>query len=139
MRQAIGGDIVFDINKALSLEGDSGPYLQYATVRASAVLRKAREVVEISSEEPSGWQTTLLERLLERFPSILERSANEYAPHHLVTYNKILASEFNSFYAKEKIIDAENKDSSYRLAVKAFVSVMTSGLHLLGISVPNRM
>lgn len=140
LRQAIGGDIVFDINKALSLEGDSGPYLQYATVRASAVLRKAREVVEISSEEPSGWQTTLLEKLLERFPSVIERSANEYAPHYLVTYLTNLASEFNSFYAREKIIDTENKSSAYRLAiVKAFVSVMTSGLHLLGISVPNRM
>lgn len=140
LRQAIGGDIVFDINKALSLEGDSGPYLQYATVRAGAVLRKAKEVVNISSVEPVGWQTTLIEKLLERFPSVLERSAVEYAPHYLVTYLTNLASEFNSFYAKEKIIDSENKNSSYRLAiVRAFVSVMTSGLHLLGISVPDRM
>lgn len=140
LRQAIGGDIVFDINKALSLDGDSGPYLQYATVRAMAVLRKAGGVVGVSSVQPVDWQVTLLERLLERFPSILERSANEYAPHHLVTYLTNLASEFNSFYAREKIVDTENKSSAYRLAiVKAFVSVMTSGLHLLGISVPNRM
>lgn len=140
LRQAIGGDVVFDVNKALSLEGDSGPYLQYSVVRAEAVLRKAFGNVEISAKQPDSWQVTLLERLLERFPSILERSANEYAPHHLVTYLTLLASEFNSFYSVEKIIDTESLSASYRLAiVKAFVSVMKSGLHILGISVPNRM
>lgn len=140
LRQSIGGDIVFDINKALSLEGDSGPYLQYSVVRAEAVLRKAFGTIEISSKQPEDWEITLIEKLLERFPSILERSTNEYAPHHLVTYLTLLASEFNSFYSVEKIIDTESLSASYRLAiVKAFVSVMKSGLHILGISVPNRM
>jgi len=140
LRQSIGGDIVFDINKALSLEGDSGPYLQYSVVRAEAVLRKAIDIVEVSAKQPEGWEVTLLERLLERFPSILNRSTVEYAPHHLVTYLTLLASEFNSFYSVERIIDKDNKNASYRLAIiKAFVFVMKSGLHILGIKVPERM
>ncbi|MFA7216600.1 MAG: arginine--tRNA ligase [Candidatus Paceibacterota bacterium] len=140
LRQAIGGDIVFDINKALSLDGDSGPYLQYSVVRAEALLRKSRGQIEISGKQPEGWKVTLLERLLERFPSILERSTNEYAPHHLVTYLTALSSEFNSFYSVEKIIDNENVNSSYKLAiVKAFIYVMTSGLNILGIKIPERM
>lgn len=140
LRQAIGGDIVFDFDKSISFEGDSGPYLQYATVRANSLLKKALGVVEISDEIPSGWQTTNLERYLERFSGVVERAGLEYAPHHIVTYLIELSGEFNSFYADHKIIDAKDPTSPYRLALtKAFVHVMTSGLNLLGIKVPSQM
>ncbi len=141
LRQAIGGDIIFDFEKSLSFEGDSGPYLQYATVRANSLLKKA-EVSRMSPDTilPKGWQTTNLERLLVQFPFVVERAAVEYAPHHIVTYLVELASEFNSFYAGHKIIDVDDATSSYRLALtKAFVHVMTSGLYLLGIKVPPEM
>lgn len=140
LRQAIGGDIIFDFDKSISFEGDSGPYLQYATVRANSLLKKAEGVVEISEKMPDGWKTTNLEKLLERFGNIVRRAGSEYAPHYIVTYLIDLAGEFNSFYANHKIIDAEDKTSSYRLALtKAFVQVMTSGLDLLGIKVPEKM
>lgn len=140
LRQSIGGDIIFDINQALSLEGDSGPYLQYATVRASTLLKKAEGVVDISTALPSGWQTTHIEKLLQRYPRIIDRAGREYAPHQLVTYLTELAGSFNSFYGNHKIIDAEDNTSRYRLAItKAFVDVMTSGLHLLGIEIPSEM
>ncbi len=140
LRQAIGGDIIFDFDKSLSFEGDSGPYLQYATVRANSILKKADGVVEVFVEIPENWQTTNLERYLERFPGIVARAGSEYAPHHIVTYLIELAGEFNSFYANHKIIDEEDKTSPYRLALtKAFAEVMTSGLDLLGIKVPSQM
>ncbi|HEY0221151.1 MAG TPA: arginine--tRNA ligase, partial [Candidatus Paceibacterota bacterium] len=140
LRQAIGGDIVFDFDKSVSFEGDSGPYLQYATVRASSILEKSKGVVEISEEIPVDWQTTNLERLLERFGSIVEKSGREYSPHYLVTYLTELASEFNRFYAEHKIIDENDQTSGYRLAItEAFVNVMTKGLHLLAIKVPEKM
>jgi arginyl-tRNA synthetase len=140
LRQSIGGDIIFDINQALSLEGDSGPYLQYASVRASTLLKKAEGLVEVSPVLPEGWQTTHIERLLQRYPRIIDRAGREYAPHQLVTYLTELAGSFNSFYGSHKIIDASDVTSGYRLAItKAFFDVMTSGLHLLGIEIPEEM
>ena len=140
LRQSIGGDIIFDFDKSISFEGDSGPYLQYATVRANSLLKKAEGIVEVSDELPENWETTNLERVLERFSNIVSRSGMEYAPHYIATYLIDLAGEFNSFYATHKIIDKEDKTSPYRLAItKAFVQVMTTGLELLGIKVPERM
>ncbi|HEY4508732.1 MAG TPA: arginine--tRNA ligase [Candidatus Paceibacterota bacterium] len=139
LRQAIGGDIIFDFEKSISFEGDSGPYLQYACVRAKSVLQKA-EKLDLGVRLPSGWETTNLERLLERFPSVVERAGGEYAPHYIVTYLIELAGEFNSFYTSHKIIDQSDPTSPYRLALtQAFVFVMTSGLDLLGIKVPEKM
>ena len=145
LRQAIGGDIIFDFDKSISFEGDSGPYLQYSTVRANSLLKKATERERGSTEAsrpnvPENWQTTNLERLLERFPSVVARAGTEYAPHHIVTYLVDLAGEFNSFYASHKIIDPEDPTSPYRLALTdAFSQVMTTGLNLLGIRVPEKM
>lgn len=140
LRQGIGGDIVFDFDKSISFEGDSGPYLQYATVRANSILKKAVGSVSVSKVAPENWQTTDLERLLERFPSVVERAGTEYAPHYITTYLTELAGEFNSFYATGKIIDEADASSPYRLALtESFVVAMTSGLNLLGIAVPERM
>jgi len=146
LRQAIGGDIIFDFDKSLSFEGDSGPYLQYAAVRANSLLKKTegvsrgRALGNLDTEGPSGWVTTNMERLIERFPNVVEKAGQEYAPHYIVTYLVELAGEFNSFYANHKIIDANDGTSPYRLALtKAFANVMTSGLNLLGIKVPSYM
>ncbi len=140
LRQAIGGDIVFDFDKSISFEGDSGPYLQYSAVRANSILEKAEGVVEISGEEPLGWVTTNIERMIEKFPSVVARAGSEYAPHHIATYLIELSSSFNSFYADHKIIDEGNATSPYRLAItKAFHTIMVSGLNLLGINIPLKM
>jgi arginyl-tRNA synthetase len=105
------------------------------------LLVKAEGVVELSENLPEGWQTTNLERLLERFGAIVERAGREYAPSQLVTYLTELAGEFNSFYNSGKIIDAENAAvSGYKLALtKTFADVMEKGLDLLGIKVPEKM
>jgi len=139
LRQAIGGDIVFDFDKSLSFEGDSGPYLQYSVVRANSILNKVVDKLSNTTDIPENWQTTNLERLLERFPSVVEKAGLEYAPHYLVTYLTELAGEFNSFYANGKIISDES-DSKYKISlVQRFSSTMSQGLYLIGIKVPNRM
>ncbi len=140
LRQSIGGDIIFDFDKSLSFEGDSGPYLQYATVRASAVISKAQQanILETITEKPE--KSDLLEKLLLRFPEVIEHARVEYAPHFIVTYLTELASTFNSYYANNQIIDEKNALSSYRVVLsKVFVQVMKNGLNLLGIKVPERM
>lgn len=140
LRQAIGGDIIFDIDKSISFEGDSGPYLQYATVRANSLLKKAEGIIEASTDTPEDWETTDLERYLERFGSVVERAGLEYAPHHIVTYLIELSGEFNVFYASGKIIEGGDHTAPYRLALtEAFAKVMTKGLDLLAIKVPSQM
>lgn len=141
LRQAIGGDIVFDFDKSISFEGDSGPYLQYSYVRAKSVLEKAKSFLQDKIARPKTFEITEIEKLLYRFPEVLERAGREYAPHHLVTYLTELASAFNSFYGNEKIIDENDPaGSAYKLALtSATAHTLKNGLHLLGIKVPERM
>lgn len=164
LRQAIGGDIVFDFDKSISFEGDSGPYLQYTVVRAKSVLEKADPAKNVFSKKSSGllaslgqtffsknflqdkiarpetFEITEIEKLLYRFPEVVERAGREYAPHHLVTYLTELASAFNSFYGNEKIINEGDSSSAYKVALtEATAHVLKNGLHLLGIKVPERM
>jgi arginyl-tRNA synthetase len=148
LRQGIGGDIIYDPKKAVSFEGDSGPYLQYSAVRASAVISKAKEngindKIDnsfIDKIEQSSNNVELLEKLLIRFPEIIERARLEYAPHHIVTYLIEISSAFNSYYANNQIIDKNNPLSSYRVVLtKVFREIMKNGLWILGINVPERM
>jgi arginyl-tRNA synthetase len=140
LRQAIGSDVIYDKEKSVSFEGDSGPYLQYATVRAITVINKAKEsgISEIVKDVPK--EVTDLEKLLTRFPEVTSRARTEYAPHYIVTYLTELSSAFNSYYANNQIIDEKNPLSPYRVMLtEKFVTVMKSGLWLLGIKVPRRM
>ncbi len=140
LRQAIGGDIVYDTNKSLSFEGDSGPYLQYSYVRSKAIVNKAKEesISEDIKDVPD--KVEYLEKLILRFPEIVERARLEYAPHYIVTYLTQLASEFNSYYSINKIVDKQDKLSPYRVMLtKLFSQIMKNGLWILGIEVPERM
>jgi arginyl-tRNA synthetase len=141
LRQAIGGDIIFDIEKSVSTEGDSGVYLQYSFARANSIVEKARtENVSRSAELPSGWQTFELERLLYRFPEVVLRAGEEFAPHHIINYLTELARAFNSFYGNEQIVDAKDASSPYKIALaESFATVMKNGLSILGIEAPERM
>ncbi len=138
LRSMAGKNIDFDPDTSLSFEGDSGPYLQYSVVRANSILNKVES--KVSSDLPENWNTTNLERVLERFPEVVAKAAGEYAPHYVVTYLLELASEFNSFYATGKILNDEDPTSPYRISLtRAFSQVMNSGLYLLGIQVPGKM
>jgi len=141
LRQAIGGDIIFDFDKSISFEGDSGPYLQYTAVRAESVLHKSEiRNPKSETERPESFEITELEKYLYRFPEITKRAGAEYAPHYIVTYLTELASIFNSFYAKEKIIDENDSASPYKITLtQAIAHVLANGLNLLGIKVPEKM
>lgn len=138
LRQAIGGDVIFDKSKSISTEGDSGPYLQYAAVRANSVLEKAKTLKVGPVMAPA--KVGLVERLLTRFDDIALRSAAEYAPQHLATYLIDLAGAFNSFYNANMILDEKNAESAYRIELtRSFRDTMIAGLSLLGIKVPKKM
>jgi arginyl-tRNA synthetase len=134
LRSAPGGSIVFNPEKSLSLDGDSGPYLQYALVRARAVLEKA----ETRPDATRTLAPTQLARLITRFPGVVAKAHALKGPHVLVQYLTQLAGEWNSFYAQERIIGTEDEAAKLAL-VQAFAQTMQNGLWLLGIPAPERM
>lgn len=156
LRQSLGKDIIFDPEKSLSFEGDSGPYLQYAYVRAKSILAKAKEVGVVqyvdlagTSEEDKGETVggvnvggaiLKLEKTLARYPETIERAWKDLSPHHVANYLIDLAGTFNSFYANTQIVKADDTSSAYKVAlVQAFSIVIKNGLAVLGIRVPEKM
>lgn len=138
LRQSIGNDIIFDFEKSVSTEGDSGVYLQYAHARANSIIEKAGikgQTLDTDSQGLTLGKTREIEKLLYRFPEIVERAGAEYAPNYITTYLTELASAFNNFYAHEQIIG-----NDYRLAItEAFKTVIKNGLTVLGIVAPEHM
>ncbi|MEI6420310.1 MAG: arginine--tRNA ligase [bacterium] len=141
LKQEAGKDIIFDFEKSLSFEGDSGPYLQYTAVRAGAVLAKAENLgIKELYDRPVGEIVSDLEKKLYRFPEVVERCQKEYSSHYLATYLTDVASEFNSYYANNQIANKDEVASGYRVALtKALRVVLVNGLWLLGVEVPNKM
>lgn len=137
LRSDISRDTIFDKEKAVSLEGDSGLYLQYAVARIDSLLGKAA-IAEISPNSlfvPE--QVYDVEKLLHQFPNVILRSQAERSPHHLVRYLIELVGAFNSFYEMEKIIDKNDKYANYRLMISTSVFyTLKNGLWALGIPTP---
>lgn len=141
LRQSSGKDIIFDPENALSFEGDSGPYIQYTYVRVNSIMKKAKkEGIESNPEAPSGVEELGLQKLIYKFPEIVERSAKDYASNYITTYITELSSAFNTYYAKNKILDDKDPASPYRLSLAQAVGLtLRNGLELLGISAPEEM
>ena len=134
LRQAPGSDIIFDPEKSLSLDGDSGPYLQYALVRARKILAYAAG--ETGTDVPAA--PYAIERLIVHYPEVVARAARERAPNLLVNYLTELAGAWNAFYAAEQVLGSPEETYKQRVA-RAFANTMTNGLTLLGIPAPEKM
>lgn len=134
-------DTAFDIDRATNLDGDSGPYLQYTHARISSIAEKAAEQGIAPGYGDASDEVSPLERILYRFPEVVESALGEYAPNHVATYLIEVARAFNAFYADHKVVDPENRPlSAHRLAVaRAAGTVIKNGLGLLGITAPDRM
>lgn len=142
LRVMAGKNMNFDPETSLSFEGDTGPYVQYSIVRAHSVLRKANDQGLIPvCIPPAHWQTTTLEQTLIHFPEVVETAITDWSPHHIAGYLLSLTQTFSTWYGSTKIIDTSDAEgSAYRLAlVEAFTHVATTGLTLLGISIPEKM
>jgi arginyl-tRNA synthetase len=126
--------ILFDWEASLQIKGDTGPYLQYTYARASSILKKggAGKIGELAKEEVK------LLKMLAIFPEIVERSANEWQPHHLANYLHELSEEFNSYYQSTKVIGSELEKERLALVEKIKI-VLGIGLGLLGIETLEEM
>jgi len=106
-------NVAFSIDKSVSLEGDSGPYLQYTFVRTKSILKKS-EIRNPKSEKPHKplaishkleQEELSLLRQLSRFPEAVENAALKYNPSIVASYLFDLAQMFNNFYQKHSILD----------------------------------
>lgn len=142
LRVMTGKDINFDPDTSLSFEGDSGPYLQYTAVRAASVLRKAKNgnMVSGSINFDNDREASKVERIVVRFPEVVEMAIVELSPHYVVTYLLELAQAFNGWYVNTKVLDSSNPAMQYNIMLTSAVyTVIRNGLNLLGIQVPKSM
>jgi arginyl-tRNA synthetase len=133
--------ITFKWDDALNMEGDSGPYLQYAFVRTNGIFSKTNEKPGVDETVVLNEQEKKLIKKMAQFSDIAKRSSKERAPHHVAQYSLELAADFSSFYTSSPVLTAEDKKTTRnRLAiVQATGIVLKNSLYLLGIDCPERM
>lgn len=136
LKVKIGGDVVFDINDAVSLTGNTGSYLQYAHARARGILTKAKTAV--------AFPTTLdaedrpLVRKLSEYREMVERATSSLEPHHICNYLFELAQEFNRYYEKNQVVGSDKEAHRVGL-VAAYADILKAGLAILGIAAPEKL
>ena len=133
--------VTFDLEQALSFEGDTGPYIQYSYARIASILRKhAKPITDYDAsllKEPTEQK---LIKLIANFPSVVEKASTDLHPHLIAACLYELAQSFNEFYHAHDVLSAEEKVRDARLALCMAVSqVLKNGLGLLGIGVLERM
>ncbi|NPA76555.1 MAG: arginine--tRNA ligase [Candidatus Diapherotrites archaeon] len=132
-------NITFEWSRILSFEGDTGPYLQYSTVRARKILGKAGDWTPKSAENVNDDEWKMV-KLIARFPEVLEEVVQKDRPHVLARYAYELARGFHSFYDHNPVLKSEEPTRSFRLSiVSAFHNVLARSLELLLIQEPERM
>lgn len=140
LKQSIGSNIIYDFEKSISFEGDSGPYLQYAFARAKSIIKKAGDEKIKPAYKKIPQNVSLLEKQMIQFPEVVKKAGELMQPQVIALYLTELAREFNSYYAHYKIVDVTDEFSPYKIAlVEKFLWVMKNGLWLLGISAPEKM
>lgn len=140
LKSSIGQDIAFDLKESISLEGNSGPYLQYTVARINSVLAKStnKQIFKSTNKFQINNEEMAILRKLSQFQEIIVSAAKNYSPNTLCNFLYDLAQKFNGFYNKDRIIGSENEN--FRLALTMAVgSVLKTGLRLLGIETPERM
>jgi arginyl-tRNA synthetase len=137
--------LVFDIDLARAQTNDNPVYyIQYAHARICSVLNQwGGDAASLSDVDTSpldtAHETALMQRLSE-FPEIVENAALELAPHMIANYLKDLASDLHSYYNAEQFLVADEALKLARLAlISATQQVLKNGLHLLGVSAPEKM
>jgi arginyl-tRNA synthetase len=136
LKQRIGADIIYLPEESVSMEGNSGPYLQYAHARARSILGKAGKPAESLASFVEGERS--LARKISEYPEVIQKAVQECMPHHVCTYLYELAQTFNRFYEHNRVVGDPREATRARL-VLLYADVLQDGLGLLGIAAPQRM
>ncbi|MBR3179924.1 arginine--tRNA ligase, partial [Candidatus Saccharibacteria bacterium] len=161
IKYKMGGNIIFDVGESVKMTGNSGPYLLYSAVRAKKILQaavdashsgprpagpspraagansRAAALRNAPSESISPAERNLAVELL-KYKGVLSGAVGEMAPHKVATYLYELAQEFSRFYENCPVVGSENEAERVGL-VKVYLDVMTHGLNILGMEIPEEM
>lgn len=143
LKVTVGSDIAFDFDKAISFDGDTGPYIQYAYSRASALVdefgMEPTHNVYIKQTSEGAYAQGLL-RYIGKYQETLLNSALTYSPSTLCQYLFELSQAFNSFYQNVRLSDmSEEERVPLVLIIKSIMNILKDGLAKLGIEVVDRM
>lgn len=136
----IGQNINFSFEESISLEGNSGPYLQYTHARCLSVLEKAEEEGGSANFEGITEEERQVLGTLGHFEETVADAASALAPNIVANYLYLLAQRFNTFYNNLPILKAGETERTRRLFLtRATEGFLRNGLYLLGISAPEKM
>ncbi|MFH1072823.1 MAG: arginine--tRNA ligase [Nanoarchaeota archaeon] len=135
-------NIIFDLDRFLSFEGETGPYIQYTHARICSILRKYKKGTELkvdfsllSDEKEKG-----IIKHLQEYPAVIQKAGDDYKPSYIARYLLELAQAVNDFYHTNPVLQAEDELKKARiLLIDCVRDVLKSGLALLGIEAPEEM
>ena len=137
-------DIVFNWDKALTFEWNSGPYIQYAFVRANRILKEIGDLqYKVSEKELNlSLQDKKLIRMLLTFPEVIEKAVQSYKAHYIAIFSYELATLMNEFYVHSpKILEEKNVDlKNFRIElIRKSVSILEKSFWIIWINMPSAM
>lgn len=136
VRTRLGGDIVYDPVESVALEGNSGPYLQYAYARAQSILSNTKKKPEELHDLEPGER--LLASKISQFPEVCTQAAIELMPHQICSYIYDLTQSFNRFYENNRVIGSEREAQRLTL-IDIYCQVLAKGLKIIGLPVLDKM
>jgi arginyl-tRNA synthetase len=138
-------DYVFDVDRFISFEGNTGPYILYTIVRIKSILNRYVEagnvidVCELQRADSAGMKALMLE--VAKFNQVIENAYEELAPHKICAYIYDLSNAFNRFYHETKILSEEDtkKQAGYIALLAVTRKVLEACIDMLGFEAPERM
>ncbi|MBR0242721.1 arginine--tRNA ligase [Candidatus Saccharibacteria bacterium] len=137
LKYKMGGDIIFDPKESVKMTGNSGPYLLYSAVRAKKILSNCNNQTQIDEYIYNIYEKNIIKKLLE-YKNVLQESVAEMAPHKVANYLYELAQDFSRFYENCQVAGAKEESERVKI-VKVYLAIMTHGLDILGIKIPEEM
>lgn len=136
-----GTDYIFELEKFADLEGKTGPYLLYSTIRMKSLLAKAKELTQDTSKVVSTKTEKDIVLTILNLPNILNKALDSKSLNDIAEYIYKLTSLYNKFYSENKIITEENEEKreSWLVLTNIVYNINMMLLDVLGIPVPEKM
>ena len=136
-------NMLFNPEESIDFNGNTGPFIQYTYARIRSIMRKAADLEDVEGEltaELSQKEIDLIQKMSD-YASAVEQAGKDYSPSGIANYCYELTKEFNQFYHDFSILKEEDDQKrAVRLRIAANVAkVISNGMALLGIEVPERM
>lgn len=141
LKNGLDTKVVFDINEAIDIHGNSGPYILYTYVRTQSILNKAGNgnTETVSFADATTEEITLL-RTMYRYPEVIYAAARSYSPNLIANFLFQTAQNYNTMYQKLPILKSTKDEQARRLLLtKAVAYTISHGLDLLGIKTVEEM